>query len=123
MGDQHACRGGGDSDFWNFDTAIDPIWHVAICVQHGVVTDYQPSRLAHRNAMGMAVHDDIILDQNVLVEHLAPGQPLIDNLTTHEDGLGPVSLTNVEVVVPNDDVGARTICASGPKLDHVHMVG
>lgn len=90
--------------------------------QDGVVADGQPVGRSDRDAMGMAVEDHVLLDQDVAVEHLGPGQPLVDDFVAHEDRLGPVALPHVQDVFPDRDVGVGIRRSASPELDHVAVI-
>ena len=92
-------------------------------MQHGIVPDGQPVCFTDRDAMGMAIHNDIVLDQNVLIIHLLPSLACVYQFVAHENRLGVCAVADIQPVVADDDVGAGRIGASGPELDHVPVIG
>ena len=71
----------------------------------------------------MAVIDGIIFNQNILIKHLGARKTTSYLFVAHEDGLGPVPLlADIQQVVPDDDVSARTVGSGGPELDHVAVI-
>ena len=66
-------------------------------------------RLAHRDTMDESVVDDVVLDQDILVEHRVAGAAGVDHLVAHEDRLRPSPSAAVQKIIadshPSIDYG------------------
>jgi len=121
-GDHDMQRILADIDLGDLDRAVGAIEDGAIAVQHGVVLDDHAIGIGHGDAVGLAVDDDIVLDRDVAVIHLAAGQTLTDHLVAQKDRLGPGAVAHVQHIAADHHIGRGGGGAGGPELDHVGMV-